>query len=201
MEIIYTCTNSDGGVQTAGREVFVRDTTCPVCKVNGESTQTVEASFPFADLGATCSDNYDSEITQSKVSHVNVEKAGTYHVTYRAVDKSGNSNTDCGHREVVRTVIVQDTLKPVIGLKYNDMVLKEGKMSTGRLMAEEAETRASMSWLAGAFAVAGVALIAAYAQGSRNLSDGQQHHSDATAAAGSLRGDKRRNSDMLRSPV
>jgi len=204
-QVIYTCTNSGGGVQTAGREVFVRDTTCPKCAVNGESAQTVEASFPFHDLGATCGDSF-STITQTQSSSVNVEKAGTYHVTYRAVDKSGNSNTDCGARAVVRTVVVVDTLKPVIGLKYNNVVLKrtskklagKRKAATGRLMAEATPDSVTASmW---AFGCASVALAVGVAMAAFSMNTATQQHSMQDAHA-SQRGSKRRNSAMLRTLV
>lgn len=177
--VIYTCTNSFGGVQTAGREVYVRDTTCPSCTVNGDSLQTVEASFPYVDPGATCTDNY-SRITQKAVSSVNVERQGTYHITYKALDHSGNSDTDCGGEPVVRTVQVVDTLKPVIGLRYNDMLLTKSTF----MVEDEAHDRSSSAiW---GMALAGCAMaigLAMYAFGGSKQAEYQQHSMQNANAA------------------
>jgi hypothetical protein len=168
--IIYTCTNSFGGVQTAGREVYVRDTTCPVCVLKGAAVQTIEASFPYQDPGSTCTDNY-SNVTQHATSSVNVERMGTYHITYTGVDQAGNSNTDCGASPLVRTVITVDTLKPVIGLRYNDMYLTKTSLMT--------EERAQSSTLIWSFTLAGcaMAMAAALAITFSSKKTGRQQHS------------------------
>jgi hypothetical protein len=55
---------------------------------------------------------------------VNVEATGTYYITYRVKDSNGNWNDESGcsegqlNEENVRTVIIIDTLRPVIELKY-----------------------------------------------------------------------------------
>jgi hypothetical protein len=122
----YSCSNSQGATATATRTVFVRDYTCPRCSLPNQ-TITVEASFPFEPVGddAVCHDSY-SKITVNTKSDVDVENTGSYLVTYSATDVAGNTDTDCGARETVQTVIVIDTLKPVIAL-YSQM--KGSKLS------------------------------------------------------------------------
>merc|ERR1712118_273100 len=92
--------------------------------------------------------------SDSYKTDVNVEKAGTYYTTYSATDKMGNVG------KVVQKVVVQDTLKPVIGLKVGGSVVHQGAAKdTGvqgqknpahgySFMAEQSGT--------GAFALAGV---------------------------------------------
>merc|ERR1711912_59553 len=54
---------------------------------------------------------------------VNVEQTGEYVVTYSATDDSGNTCLDDPQKNPRRTVVVVDTLKPVIGLQYGDNFL------------------------------------------------------------------------------
>lgn len=59
---------------------------------------------------------------------VNVEQTGTYVITYTATD---DSNNDCDAKNPRRTVVVMDTLKPVIGLQYGNKFLHT-TMSNGQ---------------------------------------------------------------------
>jgi len=142
--ITYTCASSFTGVESEkNRTVTVHDTKCPTCTLkNPETLVTIEASFPYADTGVQCQDNFSPNTTVTETSNVNVEAVGTYHVTYRAEDEAGNFNdgssrqsfTQLGStnnhtcsggalKELVRTVVVIDTLRPVIALKYKDQII------------------------------------------------------------------------------
>jgi len=108
------------------RIVTVKDTRCPQCTFEGSSNITVEASFPFVYTnGVTCTDQATptAELAANTVElgGVDVEKVGTYHLTYRVKDHNGNWNDgNCvGTHNYFRTVNVVDTLKPVIGLKLD----------------------------------------------------------------------------------
>jgi hypothetical protein len=127
----YTCTNSHGRqAQPLLRTVTVRDSTCPTCTLNGSPTAEIEASFPYTDAGATCTDTLDGALTAKRVGHVDVESTGTYRITYTATDAAGNSNDGCATKlaihATVRTVVVMDTLKPVIGLQYAGSIFHTG---------------------------------------------------------------------------
>jgi hypothetical protein len=116
-----------------------------------------------------------------------IASVGTYRITFTATDRAGNSN-DCGktgsNGDYIRTIVVKDTLPPVITLKagnkyYNkknaqkqsgEKVFNAGKLSRAKnpdylfpfnpfaLMAEQ---RSVNGWMVGALAsfVAGIALI------------------------------------------
>jgi len=120
--IVYNCKDKQGNAAVAAnRVVVVKDTKCPTCVLSGEALLTREASFPYADGGATCTDTLDGSLGAAKVhSNVNIETTGTYTVSYTAADKAGNAQCKAGG--YVRTVVVKDTLKPVIALRY------EGKL-------------------------------------------------------------------------
>jgi hypothetical protein len=148
-KITYNC--QDSAMQTAipaVRTVVVVDTTCPTCTLTGDETKSVEASFPYEDTGATCTDTLDGEMTASAtgLAQVNVENTGTYIITYSATDAAGNG-ADCA--TITRTVVVEDTTKPLITLQYRGQ----------QLMAES--TSSVNGWVIGAVAsaVSGVALL------------------------------------------
>jgi hypothetical protein len=148
------------------RVVHVKDTTKPKCELKGAATVTMEASFPYVEAGAVCADNIDGALTATESGSVDIEKQGTYKLTYTATDKSGNVAS-----VVVRTVKVQDTLKPVIALKYGGAVIHQGAASDKGINGEAnpanryfmAEQGKSFNaWAMGAIAasVAGLALVA-----------------------------------------
>jgi len=137
--ITYNCKDSAGNAApTLSREVTVKQTSCPTCTINGAPGRLLiyhEASFPYTDEGAKCTDIIDGAIATIVVDNpVNVGLTGTYTITYRAQnsvglwndgrDTDGNGTPTSGCRGTAitytRTVIVQDTLRPVIKLTYDN---------------------------------------------------------------------------------
>ena len=188
--ITYNCKDSAGNTApTLSRKVHVKQTSCPTCVITGADTLQHEASFPYTDLGATCQDIIDGPVaTVIKTDEaVNVEKAGTYYLTYRAVNSVGLWNDgSCLHNgnlatnaAPVRTIVIKDTLKPVIQVKYKGVEVgrsdptnvgtgtngesndayDEG-VKAGSFMAEESTSSAN-GWVIGAVAsaVTGLALL------------------------------------------
>jgi len=162
-KINYNCEDSAGQTAVqATRTVVVQDTTCPTCTVpGGTTTITVEASFPYTEEQSTCTDTLDGAMPNAHVYNtVNVEKTGTYVLTYSVTDKNGNgkdnsckaaSGTRTDH--FTKTVVVEDTMIPIISLKYR------GTDLVG-MMAEQSTTTVN-GWVIGAVAsaVSGVALL------------------------------------------
>ena len=111
---VHTITATDASNNTTIRDIFVRatrDITKPVITRTGADTVYSEVLVAYSDLGATATDFYFGSLTASIVTNngVNINKPGTYTVTYNVTDASGNiANT------VIRVVIVRDTQKPVI---------------------------------------------------------------------------------------
>merc|ERR1712072_1082501 len=148
--IKYNCQDSASNVaDTATRTVVVQDTSCPSCVLSADTTDaannvaatvSIEASFPYNDVGAVATDSLqgsfgicsvwsNGEMKTSYNNIVNVERTGVYEITYRVKDSNGNWNdgTSCSGgqtgSENVRTVTIVDTLRPVIELKYNSQVI------------------------------------------------------------------------------
>jgi len=131
--ITYNCKDSAGNAApTLSRYVHVAQTSCPTCVITGKDELTHEASFPYTDQGAVCTDIIDGTVTAETVGSVNVGKTGKYVLTYRAKNSVGlwndglaadGESTGAGCRGTAinyfRTVTISDTLKPVIKLTYD----------------------------------------------------------------------------------
>lgn len=89
------------------------DVVPPVISLNGSASVTVEVGGSYSDAGASASDNVDGDIS-SKIVVSNLVKTsviGTYKVTYNVKDAEGNAAVP-----VSRTVVVKDSVKPVLSL-------------------------------------------------------------------------------------
>merc|ERR1711865_446878 len=142
--INYDC-EDDAGRQAyqAHRTVIVEDTTCPTCSIPGGSdTITIEASFPYSEAQSVCTDNIDGYLGNArKTGSIDVELTGTYILTYSSTDRMNNGRGDkikglCKGKtytsrgwvvnqpeHTTKTVIVEDTMVPIISLSY-----KKGKL-------------------------------------------------------------------------
>ena len=91
------------------------DTTAPVITLangdEGTTNYTVERGTTYVDPGATAD---GGETVTVDTSELNMAVPGTYTVTYSATDLAGNTGT------ATRTVIVEDTIAPVITLANGD---------------------------------------------------------------------------------
>ena len=74
--------------------------TKPVITINGQNPVTTDINTAYTDAGATAVDSGGGVVAVTVVSTVRTEAAGTYTVTYTAVDKDENKST------AVRTVYV-----------------------------------------------------------------------------------------------
>merc|ERR1719311_426791 len=62
--ITYNCKDSaNNAAPPATRTVVVAQTSCPKCTVHGQPEVEHEASFPYSDAGASCSDVIDGDVT------------------------------------------------------------------------------------------------------------------------------------------
>ena len=112
--ITYSATDSSGNkaidVQRTVN-VVVSIAIPPVITLSGSSTMNIALGSTFVDPGATCTDDVDPTCTITVSGSVNTNIIGTYILTYRAVDTSGNIAIP-----VTRTVIVSDFTAPIITL-------------------------------------------------------------------------------------
>jgi hypothetical protein len=170
--VTYNCNSgSDGGdAIPATRTVTVVDAICPLCTLVLGGT-TVEASFPYTDPGCSCEGFFprrELPVTAMAVEGaVDVEAVGTYVVTYRV---KGTRNEDCiNEQSLYRTVIVRDTLMPVITLKPKSGGSLDGTLEDvphTSLLAIRSRGDAVVLALSGAL-VGGVAVVMATARRRR----------------------------------
>ena len=86
-----------------------KDKEKPVITLVGENPQKIKLGDSYVELGATVTDNIDTNIeVEIDASKVNTNEIGTYIVTYNAKDASGNEAL-----EVQRTVIVEDYVQNI----------------------------------------------------------------------------------------
>jgi len=193
-KINYYCEdNSKNQAKKVTRTVIVEDTKCPVCKLEGSQTVKLEAAFDFKDPSAKCTDSLDGTLKTQKTGSVLTTVPGTYYVTYKAVDSSKNPSygANCKTKKaLVRTIIVEDTLKPVITLTTKDGSLMQssdgsdlghGSVKNGAampsteggsnpyLMAEATTSVNGWIFAAVASAVTGVALLGFSARSSKSV--------------------------------
>ena len=94
------------------RAVTVKDTTAPVITLLGQSVVAVEVGQAYLDSGASAVDVVDGDLKVKMEGEVDVSKVGEYRLRYNVSDSAGNDAL-----EVIRTVVVGDTGRPVITLK------------------------------------------------------------------------------------
>jgi len=110
---------------TRTRTVVVIDSTIPTISILGNVTYYQQGAFPYVDPGATAYDSLDGSITNRivVVNPVNTQTpVGTrFIVTYNVRDVAGNAAV-----QVNRTVIIIDTIPPVIQLLGNETMNWQG---------------------------------------------------------------------------
>lgn len=100
------------------RTVKVVDRTTPELTLEGNTKITMLVKETYKELGYKATDNYDGDITDKVIveNNITAEKEGTYEVTYKVSDSSGNT------KEAKREVIIK---KPNIITKENKEENKE----------------------------------------------------------------------------
>jgi hypothetical protein len=117
--VVWTYTDASGNTSTQNQTVVITDVHAPTITLEGPASVTVECHTSFDDPGVTTDDNcVPKNVTVAITNAPNVNQPGTYVVTYTATDGGGNQAS------VQRTVIVQDTIAPVIALNGGNMTVE-----------------------------------------------------------------------------
>ena len=109
----YTVSDAAGNTTTVTRTVSVMDRVQPELVLSGDDTVTLFVGDPFVEPGFSATNNCDGDLTDAVeiTGDVNVNKHGTYTVTYTVSDASGNTAT------AARTVVV---CRGIVYLTYDD---------------------------------------------------------------------------------
>ena len=120
-KVTYTVSDISGNIASVDRYVNVIDTIKPVMKLIGNSTVFVQIYHGYDEQGVASTDNYYTSGVLNPlvqiISTVDTAVKGTYTVTYKLKDPSGNIADP-----VRRTVIVGDSL----GIKVIDTTICKG---------------------------------------------------------------------------
>ncbi len=94
-KIIYVVEDSSGNKASVEREFEKKDTEAPVITLKSGSNTSVVLGGTFKEPGYTATDNCDDDLTDKvEVSgKVDTSKTGTYELTYKVRDSSGNEGT------------------------------------------------------------------------------------------------------------
>ena len=100
------------GIDILSKDPIVVDTVPPVLSLIGLNPLELEVGSPFIDPGATALDDVNGDLTSEITvsGSVYTSQVGTYKLTYKVQDRSGNAATD-----VVRTVNVIQLQNPPSG--------------------------------------------------------------------------------------
>lgn len=111
--VTYTVSDSSGNTATAEREIIYKDVIAPVITLTNGTSISLNRGKDFVDPGFSAVDECDGDISASVTVEGKVDgyTYGTYTLTYRVTDSSGNIG------EVKRTVRIADLTAPVISLK------------------------------------------------------------------------------------
>lgn len=124
--LVYTVEDSSGNKASKIRRVCIIDDIAPVIKLNGNGNMQILLDSNYEEKGATANDEKDGDLT-SKIEiegSVNTSKIGTYTITYKVADNSGNEATKTRKVTVYKkTVQAQNGTsgkKGVIYLTFDD---------------------------------------------------------------------------------
>jgi uncharacterized protein YjbI with pentapeptide repeats len=123
-ETSVTCTATDAaGNSSSVSYIFnVTDETGPTITLTGPPTVTLEAGIDsYTEAGATASDNVDGDVSANIAitGTVDATTVGTYTVYYDVSDNQGTAA-----ETVTRTVVVQDTIAPLITVPASPVLVE-----------------------------------------------------------------------------
>ena len=90
--VTYTVSDSSGNKTSIDRIIIYKDVIPPIISLKNGNTINLATGKIFTDPGFSASDDVDGDITSLVTvdGSVNIKKAGTYTLTYRVQDSSGN---------------------------------------------------------------------------------------------------------------
>lgn len=113
----YSVSDSSGNVTELTRQILYFDTFPPVIELAGGEELRLGLGTRYEEPGYTATDSHDGDVTENvQVSgSVDCRNRGSYTLTYRVTDESGNEAV------VTRTVIVETAVPP-------EQIMPEGKV-------------------------------------------------------------------------
>jgi lysophospholipase L1-like esterase len=121
--VTYDVNDSSGNAATqVKRFINIVDTTKPIITLNGSNSVNLLIGESYNELGATCTDNYDTSCNVTVSGTVNTASTGNYQLTYATTDSEGNNAIT-----LTRTVNVTTSNAPQITVSGdNPLVITVG---------------------------------------------------------------------------
>lgn len=96
INIIYEVQDSSGNTTKTIRKINIIDDICPEIKLNESRNMVIALNGEYHEKGATAIDEIDGDLTQDIIisGEIDTSKEGTYYLTYKVLDKSGNEATN-----------------------------------------------------------------------------------------------------------
>ena len=129
-KVIYKVADSSGNETIVERTIIYKDVIAPILTLKGSQSVSLYVGNGYADAGYSAADECDGDITANVVVEgtVNTQVPGTYTVTYKVADSSGNV------AEAKRTVTVKQPI-PATGDKVIYLTFDDGPSAyTQRLL-------------------------------------------------------------------
>lgn len=92
-QVIVSVTDSNKNETVKVLDAVVEDKTAPKLEINGMGERSFIVGDSYEDEGAKATDNCDDNIKVDVESNVDLGTPGTYQITYKAKDSSGNEST------------------------------------------------------------------------------------------------------------
>ncbi len=118
--VTYTVKDSSGNETVVQRTIVYKDTIAPVLTLKGAKSQSFYVGAKYSEAGFTAVDECDGDITANVVveGSVNSQVPGTYTLTYKVTDSSGNVTS--AKRTVTVKKPIPATGDKVIYLTFDD---------------------------------------------------------------------------------
>ena len=124
--LIYTIEDSSGNSASETRKVCIVDDVSPNITLNGRESMQILLNSKYEEKGATANDEKDGDLTSKieTIGSVDTSKTGTYTITYKVSDNSGNEATKTRkvvvYRKAEQSSNSTSDTKGVIYLTFDD---------------------------------------------------------------------------------
>ena len=122
-KINYTTSDKSGNKASAVRKIKVVDTVAPIITLNGDSILSLEVGNKYEELGAVAKDKVDGILPVTITGDLDVNKAGEYIITYKAVDSSKNESTTTRKVKVTEKIVEVENEETVKENNFNNKII------------------------------------------------------------------------------
>ncbi|MCQ2969218.1 MAG: DUF5011 domain-containing protein, partial [Clostridium sp.] len=139
--ITYTVTDEFGNTTTATNTLEVVKQDAPVITVDNKVTQIIEGGSFDPKAGVKAVDFEGNELEVTVTGEYDVNKAGTYEITYTATDKYGNTTTATSTLEVIKQETPVENTETVNVDNGEKVVFDKNKPSNIKIVSSKLQNK------------------------------------------------------------